>query len=340
MTLLLFLLALFQAAIAGTLTVDVLDVGQGDSILIRSPAGKAVLVDAGEAKANVVGQLRALGVTELALAVGTHPHADHIGGMSAVLLAIPTKLYVDNGLAHTTNTYNALMRAVETRSIPYKTARVGQTFNLDDGVRLTVLAPADPPIRGTRSDLNANSVILRLTHGDDCMLLTGDAELETEDALLARALQPCEVLKVAHHGSEFASSERFLKAVRPRIAVVSSGADNNYGHPGPRTLARIEAAGAKVYRTDQDGGLRLSSSGSGWTVTRQVKAEAAADTTALSAPAEGDPTCPYVGSVNSELFHAATCPTARRISSVTRACYASREDAVAAGRQAALDCKP
>lgn len=356
MILLLTLLALFSAW-AGTLTVDVLDVGQGDAVLLRTPAGKAVLVDAGEGRSDAVEQLRALGVTELTLAVATHAHADHIGGMNSVLLSIPTKLFLDNGLPHTTATYNTLMRTVELRGIPYKTARSGQSFTLDDGIRIAVLGPEDDPIRGSRSDLNANSVVLRVTHGDDCMLMVGDAEEETEDRLLAQGLEPCEVLKVAHHGSEFASTQRFLEAVRPKTALISVGADNNYGHPGPKTMGRLEAVGARIYRTDRDGAIRLESSGKGWTVRAgqsAVPLVAAAETRSPppapeapavasdAAPAEStaDPTCAYVGSVNSSLFHDDDCSTARRISPVTRACYATREDATAAGRTPALDCKP
>jgi len=374
MHLLLLLLALLVAR-AGTLTVDVLDVGQGDGILLRTAGGKAVLVDAGEGSADVVDQLRGLGVTELALAVASHPHADHIGGMNAVLLSIPAKLYVDNGLPHTTSTYNTLMRTVELRGIPYKTAAVGQVYSLDDDVKLTVLAPTATPVRGTRSDLNANSVVLRVTHGKDCMMLVGDAEAETEAGLLQRGLQPCEVLKVAHHGSEFASSEAFLAALKPKIAVISVGAGNTYGHPAAGALSRLSAAGAKVYRTDQDGGVRLESSGKGWKVSTHVSPGAApavgatvsaastpakapapaagqredvehdspaAAATPATAPAEAatDPTCAYVGSVSSTLFHGASCSTARRISPATRVCYASRADALAAGRSPAQDCKP
>lgn len=361
MALLLFLLA-WCSAFAGTLTVDMLDVGQGDSILVRSPAGKAVLIDAGEGKARVSDQLRALGVTELNLVVATHPHADHVGGMNDVLLAIPTKMYVDNGLSHTTATYNTLMRTVELRGIPYKTAAVGQVFNLDDGIKLEVLAPPATALRGTRSDLNANSVVLRLTHGKDCMLLTGDSEAPSEDQLVHDGLKPCEVLKVAHHGSEYSTTDAFLAALQPKIALISVGSDNRYGHPGPRTMERLEAAGVTIYRTDLAGGIRLSSDGKGWKVQTGVSAAPAAGPTTSgpttsgpttggpttsaptadggSAEAAPDPSCPFVASRNSTLFHASTCDTSRRISPATRVCYATREDAAAAGRTPARDCTP
>lgn len=371
-------LALIAAAYAGTLTVDVLDVGQGDSILLRSPEGKAVLVDAGEGKSHVADQLAALGVTELSLAVATHPHADHIGGMKEVVERIPIKLYTDNGLPHTTATYTRLMTAVEAHQLPYKPAVAGQVWRLDDGITLTVLSPTADPHTGTRSDLNANSVVLRVTHGQDCMLLTGDAERETELSLLHAGLQPCEVLKVAHHGSEYATGQDLIQALRPKIAVISVGADNSYGHPGPETMGRLTAAGVRVYRTDQDQGVRLLSSGKGWTVQTGQRPLATAPAPAPVAPVtppaaattprpppavvaplppptsvpaapkavapaatpEVDPACPYIGSSISTLFHDATCDTARRISPINRVCFASREAAEQVGRKAAQDCTP
>lgn len=115
---LLFLALSWLAAWAGTLTVDVLDVGQGDSIVLRTPAGKTVLVDAGESGAHVSDQLTAMGITSLDLVVATHPHSDHIGGMTNVLLSHKANLFIDNGLPHTTATYNTLMRTVEAQQIP------------------------------------------------------------------------------------------------------------------------------------------------------------------------------------------------------------------------------
>ncbi|MCB9765791.1 MAG: MBL fold metallo-hydrolase [Alphaproteobacteria bacterium] len=251
---------------AGTMTVDMLDVGQGDAILITSPEGKRVLIDAGEDKARVVDQLTRLGVTELALVVATHPHADHIGGMADVLSAFPPRLYLDNGLSHTTQTYTSVMATVEERGIRYQTAVVGNTVRLDDGIVLTVLWPGERPLNGTRSDLNSNSVVLRLDHGDDCFLFTGDAEQDTERALLRRELASCDVLKVAHHGSDHSTTSAFLSAVQPRIALISVGADNRYGHPGDETVRRLQRAGVTIYRTDHSGHVRLASDGTTITV--------------------------------------------------------------------------
>ncbi len=249
------------SALAGSLVLDVLDVGQGDAILIRTE-DKAALIDAGLRKAHVVEQLQKLGVDHLDLVVATHPHADHVGGMADVLRVYKPKLYLDNGLPHTTRTYEELMALVEAEHIPYRTARQGMTLRLGGEAVFTVLFPAERPLRGTRSDLNSNSVVLRLDHGQVGVLLMGDAEEPTEDALVAAGLAPAQVLKVAHHGSAHSTHAPFLRAVQPKIALISCGADNRYGHPDPDTVKRLRRAGALVFRTDRSGQIRVLSDGS------------------------------------------------------------------------------
>ena len=275
----LLLLWAVAAAWAGEVRVDVIDVGQGDAILIRTPAKKAILIDAGDHGANIVAKLEALGVDHLDLVVATHPHADHIGDMADVVNHFPVKLYTDNGLTHTTQTYLLLMQAIEAREIPYRVAEVGQTYTLDDGAKFEVLFPNGTPITGTRSDLNTNSVVTRLTHGKDCFLFMGDAEEPTERALLNQGIGACEVLKVAHHGSNHSTKSAFLNAVAPRIGLISVGAGNRYDHPGDETLPRLLSAEIEVHRTDLEGTITLLSSGKGVTVSSSRLEVADADTT-------------------------------------------------------------
>jgi competence protein ComEC len=341
-------------ALAGTLSLEVLDVGQGDAIVIRTPADKIVLVDAGDDPHQALTLLRERKVDHIDLAVATHPHADHIGGMIDVVEHIPVKLFVDNGLPHTTATYRKLMQAIERRGIAYRVAVAGTTYRLDDGATLEILFPRGEALHGTRSDLNANSVVLRLRHLGHCFLLAGDAEEPTERALVASGLGPCEVLKVAHHGSEYSSSDAFLAAVQPRYALISVGGDNDYGHPGAHTLAHLSSLGAVIHRTDLEGSLVVLSSENSLQI-KGTRIDAGRNSPVL--PIHAPPptskidthpvndravsaTCAFVASAKGEVFHDAICGSAGKIKPSNVRCFPSREAALAAGLRPAGCCKP
>lgn len=275
------LLPLLTAAQAHDLRVDMLDVGQGDSILIRDDQ-RVILIDAGDDPHDVARQLKAEQITKINLVIATHPHADHVGGMLDVVNQFPITNYVDNHQPHTTATYTNLLAAIhakEAEGLHWLQPGTGDSEDVVHQVRigpdatLTFLFPLDGEREtGTRSDLNSNSVVARLDHGKDCFLFVGDAEEETERALLNQGLGQCDVLKVAHHGSEYATTPAFLAAVQPKIALISVGAGNRYGHPGPKTVSRIESAGAKVYRTDLSGRITVRSTGAGVSVTTEREA--------------------------------------------------------------------
>ena len=263
---------LMLSAMAGVATVDILDIGQGDAILIRSPEGKSVLIDGGTGKVDVVPMLRERGISELSMIVGTHAHADHIGGIDEVLEAIPVKVYLDNGMPHTTKTYEKVMALIEQKEIRYIEGKRDQEFNLGSEVKLHIVHPQDVLLRNTRSDLNSNSVVIKMTHGDNCFLFTGDAEEPTEQSLIRQKIGQCDVLKVPHHGSNHSSSTPFLNEVKPKLALISLGEDNRYGHPGEETMARLERTGAEIYRTDTMGTITVTSDGK--TISVQTKKEA------------------------------------------------------------------
>ena len=260
-------LFLIACAFAGILEVEILDVGQGDSILIRSPEGKTVLIDGGTGKdGDVVAMLKERNIESLNLMVATHPHADHIGGLDEVLEAIPVKAFLDSGMTHTTQSYQKVMKLVEEKNITYIAGKTGRILRLDDEIELKVLHPQDVFLKNTRSDLNSNSVIIRMTHKNNCFLFTGDAEEPTEETLVQKGLEPCKVLKVAHHGSNHSSTMHFLNTLKPEIALISLGSDNKYGHPGKESMERLQRVGAKIYRTDLMGTIKLTSDGDNVTV--------------------------------------------------------------------------
>ncbi|MGH9754792.1 MAG: ComEC/Rec2 family competence protein [Blastocatellia bacterium] len=253
----------------GRLQIYALDVGQGDSTLIITPEGKSVLIDAGPPQAGdeVVAALRKRDVQSLDLAVATHPHADHIGGMRPVIENFGVKNFLDSGQIYASKVYELMLRAINEKRIRFIEAKKGMKFDLDSGVKLEVLNPQGndqwiTKVRPGGSVENANSVVLRLSYGNFSMLFTGDAETETEDLIMeSDAPLRAQVLKIGHHGSRHATSARFLEAVAPEAAVISSGDGNRYGHPAQQTLDRLQKAGVKIYRTDLNGEIAIVTDG-------------------------------------------------------------------------------
>ena len=309
----------------GELQVHVLDVGQGDSILVISPEGKTVLVDAGEPGDGkiVLGAMKRLGVNQIDLFIATHAHADHIGAADEVIRATAVRRVLDSGVAPphrastdgtnstankatrtlmrrrdrnatlpTTKSYADFLESVEQRGAEFVRAEPGQTFDLGGGAVLTVLAPMQPfftkdQLRSGGNEPNANSVVARLDYGHFSMVLTGDAEAQTEDRLISQGARlGGKVLKVGHHGSKYATSERFIQNVKPEVAVISDGASNRYGHPSQEVLDRLRAAGVRVYRTDLQGEISITTRGEGYEV-RTAK-EASGDLWAGREPQRDD----------------------------------------------------
>lgn len=223
-----------------------LDVGQGDALLVRAPEGRTALVDAGPKNAGIVAALRRHGVEAIDLAVATHPHADHIGGMAAVLSAFPVRYYLDNGVPHTTSTYQELLRALMESDVTYLEA-TPRTLRLGT-VRLEVLPPP-----ADAEDHNGRSVGLLLRFGAFEALLTGDAPVDELNHFFSLGVPDVELLKASHHGSRDGVSPRWLDVTRPELVVISCGRDNPYGHPHAAALRYYEAAASAVYRTDRHG---------------------------------------------------------------------------------------
>lgn len=241
----------YAGADLGTLEVHVLDCGQADAIVILQGT-HAMLVDAGEREhgQKVLDYLKALGVDSLAYAVFTHPHSDHIGGAATVLRGIGVENVILSHAAHTTQTYENLLDAVDASGAKVLTAAPGDVYTLG-GAEFTILSP-DP----TREydDLNDYSVAFRLTFEGSSMLFTGDMGLAPENAILdAGYTVKSDVLKAGHHGSATASGQDFLDAAAPSVIVmtVEAGSDDNL--PNPKTLERFRKTGAALFRSDEDG---------------------------------------------------------------------------------------
>jgi beta-lactamase superfamily II metal-dependent hydrolase len=246
------------------LRIDFFAVGQGDATLIVSPNGKTVLIDGGPRTSHdvLVAQIKRRTAGPLDLILLTHRHADHLGGLAAVIDAVGARLFMDAPFPHPSPAYASLLRLIEARQIPVRQAVAGRKVDLGGGASLELLGPPNPPLRGTRSDVNANSVVSRIAYGKIGVLLAADAEAPTESWLLASGMSlAAGVLKVAHHGSKHSSAAAFLRAVSPQIAIVSVGADNRYGHPAAPTIDRLAAAGARIYRTDRDGDITVETDG-------------------------------------------------------------------------------
>ena len=192
--------------------------------------------------------------------MNTHPHGDHVGGCAPVVRALRVDAIADSGQRYAGRAFVDCLRAAHERGVPVAVVRAGMRWASDDGVTLDVLAPSDPPIADGRDDVNENSIVLRLSYAHDGQvfraLFTGDAGQASEARLLASGTDlRADLLKVGHHGSRFASQAAFLAAVQPRLALISVGRHNTFGHPAGSTLATLRAAGAAVYRTDTCGAV-------------------------------------------------------------------------------------
>lgn len=255
-----------QLRARGTLELRMIDVGQGDALLVRSPAGRALLIDAGrppegDPRAHpVVRELRRAGVSRLEWLVFTHADADHFGGGEAVLDGVRVGRVLDPALAVGKPGYLSLLQRAAGLGIPWLQGRAGVGFDLD-GVRVDVLHPSDDAVAAVRAapgapDANEASLILSIRWRGFSAVVTGDAYVDAERAV-AGVLGDIDVLKVGHHGSRTSTAADFLEQSRPEWALISAGARNRYGHPAPDVVARLEAAGAEIRRTDVDGTVRV-----------------------------------------------------------------------------------
>jgi competence protein ComEC len=255
------------------LEITHLDVGQADAAVIRTPHDHVILIDTGgelerpgatsnaeRAGARIVlGYLRREGIHQIDLMLLTHPHGDHLGGAFPIINAIPVKMIFDSGQTYSGRAYRDAMAAAHSHSIPVVLARRGMRWTSSDGVTLDVLSPSLPFLVETGDDVNENSIVVMLHYRGFRELFMGDAGEASEARLLADGDDlHADALKVGHHGSRYASTPAFAAAVHPRIAVISVGRHNTFGHPAVTTIETWHQGGANVLRTDQCGAISLT----------------------------------------------------------------------------------
>jgi competence protein ComEC len=252
------------------LALHFLDVGQGDGAVLRTPGGRWIVIDAGPAgergdagRRVVAPFLERQGVRALAAIIVSHAHADHLGGVPSLLDRFPAGMVIEPGAPVADPAYAAFLSVLDRDGIAWHPARAGEQFTLD-GVAFTVLHPT-PGWAEWGEDVNEDSVVLLVEFGEFEALFTGDAGFPAEASLRGK-LGRIDLLKVGHHGSRGSTGEELLDSLRPLAAVISVGR-NDYGHPAPETLARLEAWRVPVLRTDRDGTIGVTSDGTRMTVS-------------------------------------------------------------------------
>lgn len=243
----------------GEVMFHFIDVGQGDAILVTSKDGN-MLIDTSEqgARDDLDGYLKAAGIEKLKYLVLTHPDADHIGNADYIINNYEIENVVMTDHVATTKTYERLLDAIEDRNVNVIIPEPGYEFSIG-ALKNTVLAPTEK-----YDDPNEMSIVIKAVYGSTSVMLTGDAEKESESDICnywsAEALE-CDILKVGHHGSGTSTTAKFLNAVSPEIAVISCGEGNKYGHPHSESVERLEKAGVKIYRTDIEGSIIFRTDG-------------------------------------------------------------------------------
>lgn len=346
------------------LEVHYIDVGQGDSIFIRQ-GDQSMLIDAGNNNkgTTVWSYLLHQNVDHLMYAIGTHPDADHIGGMDVVLYKIDCDTVMLPACASDTKTYDELIRTIGQREQQVVTPKQGEIYSLGKA-QFQILTDTDKDYGDNTNDY---SLAFRLIFGDTSFLFTGDAEKEAEQDMLASGLTlQSDVYKAAHHGADTANTEDFLTAVHPTYCVISCGEGNSYGHPRAGVLNQLRAMGVKVFRTDEQGTIVATSDGStitwntspsdswqageptgsakdsrpegtGSVDTDNVDNNGVATNTSDGSAEQGD----YILNANTKKFHRPTCASVKRMSETNKVVSTqSREALIEQGYEPCKNCNP
>ena len=320
------------------LKIYFLDVGQGDSSVIVSSSGQVVLIDSGPDESLILNYLENLSITHIDLLIASHAHADHIAGMDKIIAKYRPRAFIDSGIPHTTIAYQKMITAIGKYNINYYQG-TSRKINLGP-LTFTILPPANPLIK--ESELNNNSIVIRLDFKDFSCLFTGDIEKGREGQLLteSRSTLNVDILKIGHHGSSSSSSPLFIKSVNPETSIIFCGKGNQYGHPHQETLTLLQNLGINIYRTDLNGTILVETNGTDYQVFTQKESIRAPPIVKSETKTSESQEYKYAASKNSDVFHYFSCSYVASITPENLIRFKTREEAIASGRRPCKKCKP
>ncbi|MDF2563982.1 MAG: putative hydrolase [Massilibacillus sp.] len=260
-----------QAKTNESVTIKMLNIGQGDSILIKT-AHQVILIDTGDVdmRDKLVELLKKENVHQIDKLIITHPHADHLGGAYAVLKDFDVKQVYDNGQTTSNATYRTYMKLITSKKIPYKQLLDCENIDFGSGVSFRVFSPTADEIKAG-GDLNSNSIVGKLVYDKFSMLFTGDCEADREKVILAKYGNQLKstILKSPHHGSKTSSNREYLKAIASEAVLISCGVNNDYKHPHDVTMNKYNDLKMKIYRTDKDGSITIETDGNTYKIRKE-----------------------------------------------------------------------